>query len=311
MVLKNVKFTIAILLTLLTCQIFGGKEIVFAMTSSNYIIDWDSLNSGGTDNSSSTNYQAIDTLGQLSSGQSASSNWSVNAGYRQAEKPKLQFRVNAQNDGSRVDYSAFDLAAFSVTVSSAIGFASGDFIAVVENEGQGQKVAIGEIVSVIGNDFTVDKWSGDQATMSASPAGGDDAVYLLDRQMLSLGQLTDATVATGVAMAEVDTNAESGYTVYITEDHDLRLGEGPYVTVDVSDGTVSIGSTEYGISTTGDQAVGSGDWPISSTAQDVAVSTDKQDNARVAVIYKASIDSAEMAGGVYTHTTSYYCVAGF
>ncbi len=52
------------------------------MQSSNYSINFDSINSGGVI-SSSTNYGTEDTLGELSTGDSSSTNYSISAGYQQ------------------------------------------------------------------------------------------------------------------------------------------------------------------------------------------------------------------------------------
>ncbi len=58
---------------------------LFAMTSTNYIIEWDSLNSGGTDDSSSTNYLMEDTIGEHATGLSESESYDLTAGYRIAD----------------------------------------------------------------------------------------------------------------------------------------------------------------------------------------------------------------------------------
>jgi len=52
------------------------------MTSSNYIMTIDSINFGG-DYSTSTSYQIQDTAGEIGTGNSSSTNYSMNAGYQQ------------------------------------------------------------------------------------------------------------------------------------------------------------------------------------------------------------------------------------
>lgn len=59
-----------------------GVVNVFAMTSSNYKISWDSINIGG-DKGTSTNYIVKDTLGEVSSGISTSTSYKLKAGYQQ------------------------------------------------------------------------------------------------------------------------------------------------------------------------------------------------------------------------------------
>jgi hypothetical protein len=53
------------------------------MESDNYRIDFDSINSGGTDNSVSSNYRLWDTVGEQATGESASTLYKMHAGYRQ------------------------------------------------------------------------------------------------------------------------------------------------------------------------------------------------------------------------------------
>ena len=60
------------LLGLLLAAPFG-----FAMTSTNYLINWDSINSGGDDVSSSTNYRLRDTVGEQATGFSTSTLYSL------------------------------------------------------------------------------------------------------------------------------------------------------------------------------------------------------------------------------------------
>ena len=55
------------------------------MQSTNYQIQSDSLNIGGIDNSTSTNYALRSTIGENASGDSDSSSYSIGAGYRQMQ----------------------------------------------------------------------------------------------------------------------------------------------------------------------------------------------------------------------------------
>jgi len=69
------------------CLIIGlslvASPVWAAMTSTTYRIDADSINSGGRDISTSTNYDLADTIGEIATGISTSTNYQVNAGYRQ------------------------------------------------------------------------------------------------------------------------------------------------------------------------------------------------------------------------------------
>ena len=55
------------------------------MSSTNYRIESDSVNIGGTEDSSSASYQIRDTLGEIATGPSTSSSYNLYAGYRQME----------------------------------------------------------------------------------------------------------------------------------------------------------------------------------------------------------------------------------
>jgi len=55
------------------------------MGSTNYTIVTDSLNSGGLDNAVSSNYGLLDTIGELATGESSSTNYKIRAGYRQLQ----------------------------------------------------------------------------------------------------------------------------------------------------------------------------------------------------------------------------------
>jgi len=58
----------------------------YVMQSPNYKMQSDSLNTGGGDNQNSANYLFKDTMGEFSSGPSASSNYNLKAGYRQMDE---------------------------------------------------------------------------------------------------------------------------------------------------------------------------------------------------------------------------------
>jgi len=281
-----------------------------AMSSTNYLINWDSINIGGSDYSSSTNYQMLDTLGELATGRSSSTNFQISAGYRQGitDPSILQFTVSAQKDSSRVSYTAFDNTNKQVTVFSSSGYAVDDHIIVIENFGATQFIALGQITNIGGNVITVDKWDGDNAAMNASPAGSDDWVYKLEGHSVDMGLLTTATVKVGASFTQVTTNAENGYTVSVKEDGELRYG--PFTISDVVDGSVTAGSEEYGIETVGSTASGTGDFLINDTGQSVQTSPTHADKDRMGVIYKASVNSATEGGG-YSQIVSFYITANF
>ena len=79
---KKIKVNEKILATILFLFLFW-ENFVIGMTSSNYEIPWDSLNVGGGENLSSTNYQLESSVGQSASEISASTNFGEYGGYQQ------------------------------------------------------------------------------------------------------------------------------------------------------------------------------------------------------------------------------------
>ncbi len=299
---------------IITLVFLAGTFAIFSisnadMQSASYRIMWDSVNSGGYDDSSSTSYNLRDSIGQISPGVGTSASYELRAGYRQDNMGTtlIQMAVEAQAESPETTFSAFDDSGLTVTIADSANFSTNDYILVVENEGESQNVAVGQIASITGVGpyvVTVDKWSGDNAVIGAS-----GVIYELNGLSASLGTLRTSSVRTRVAMVELTTNALNGYTCAISEDTDLISGTKEID--DVGDGTVTVGEEEYGIEKTGDNVAGAGsDVAITSTKVNIASSTSAGSDERTMAIYKAAISSST-TGGSYSHTTSYYCTANF
>ncbi len=71
--------------TLLAFLFMSGG--VNAATSANYNLTWDSINSGGSDITTSTNYQLRDTAGEQALGDSSSTSYQAQGGYRAGDDP--------------------------------------------------------------------------------------------------------------------------------------------------------------------------------------------------------------------------------
>lgn len=286
---------------------------VFAMDSTNYQINWDSVNSGGDDISSSTNYRMRDTIGEQATGFSSSTVYRMSAGYRvnDQDENSLTFSLHTQENVTRTAYSAFSSSTKSVTVSSAVPFSLGDMIGVVENEGLSQVVAVGRVFSINGLVLTVDQWDGDISGLSAIPSGGDDVVYRLDGNIAQLGILSPTSGKTSLTATTISSNAENGYEVSVIDDGDLRYGTSTFI-ANVADGSVTIGSEEYGAAVFGAQATSTGmDFAFSSTT--ARIIQQRQATTlldRAAVVYKAAISSAT-AAGTYSHAVYYRVTARF
>ncbi|RPI72464.1 MAG: hypothetical protein EHM45_22205 [Desulfobacteraceae bacterium] len=106
------------------------------------------------------------------------------------------------------------------------------------------------------------------------------------------------------------TNATDGYFTTIVEDGEFRTGLGDDIN-DVTDGTVSAGSEEYGIRTSGASGQMNGaDTAILSTAQEVADSASPIDADAVTITFKVSITGATVAG-IYEHTVTFISTGRF
>lgn len=283
------------------------------MSSSNFQINWDSVNSGGDDFASSANYQLNDTVGQVGDGLSTSTLYAIKAGYRAAEaSPEaLGLTLRAQETATQVTYSGFSKVGKTVTVSSAGFLSVGDYVAVVENSGFSERVAVGRVTAIVANVVTVDGWGGAQDSMNALPSGGDDYVYRLGGTAIAFGSLFAGAQNVAVAAASVSSTAMNGYTVYIQGDGLLR---GPFISIaPVADGVVSPGSEEYGMSVTGTRAFGAGvDTAVTSTQRVIEQSsvTSTGIGDRVGMVFKLSTTEATIPGTYgqaifYTLTANY------
>ena len=88
----------AILLFCVACMLI--THTVVASSSANYILKFDSVNSGGEDTSSSTNYGIRDTYGEQGSGDVSSTNFQIQAGYRSGENATSASIVAYCGDGN-------------------------------------------------------------------------------------------------------------------------------------------------------------------------------------------------------------------
>ncbi|MBD3252017.1 hypothetical protein GF380_06250 [Candidatus Uhrbacteria bacterium] len=282
------------------------------MSSTNYAIEWDSINSGGEDSSSSTNYQLRDTVGEHGTGISSSENYTLGAGYRQGDSqdPFLSIAIGTQENSVQTTWTNFSNSTSSVTVASAGSFSTSDYIGVIENRGFGQLVAVGKISGINGNVISVDDWEGEPASLSAVASGGDDYVYRMNGNAAQLGVQTVSTESTSMTLTDIATNANNGYTVSVQGDTDLSYSS--VSITNVSDGTVSVDAEEYGIETVGTLGVGTGsdlDIPTSTT-RTIQNSSTYASEDRVAVIYKLSVDAVTPAGD-YTQTVLYRVTGNF
>ena len=85
-----------IFISLLVLFIFSMGMEVFAMSSAKYKIDTDSVNFGGTEDSTAGSLYLSDTFGEVGTGMSSSSKYSISAGYRMLQSSYIS--ISAASD---------------------------------------------------------------------------------------------------------------------------------------------------------------------------------------------------------------------
>jgi len=284
----------------------------YAMTSTNYQIPWDNVNTGGFDFATSTNYSLNDTVGDIS-GVGTSTNYTLSAGYRVAELAAiLSVTIRSQNTAVQTAFTAFNNAGNTVTVASTVGFSVGDLISVVENQGFAELVAIGKITDISGTTITVDNWDGEPTSLSPVPAGGDDFVFLMDANAINLGSVTSTEENVALAVTSIQTDAANGFTVYIQPNQLLQNASSTVIT-SVTDGAVSLSSEEYGAENIGVTALNTGsDLGVTSTQRAIQTSGTNTGavSDKMATLYKLAITDATQSG-TYTQTIFYTLTANF
>lgn len=280
---------------------------VFAMTSTNYGIHWDSVNSGGTDDGTSESYKLRDTVGELGTGIGTSENYQLSAGYRvgDGDESALSLFVGTQENQTRTVWTAFSNGSKTVDVAAVNNFSTGTYIGVVENSGASQLVAFGKITNISGLTITVDAWEGEPGSISSTPAGGNDYVYRMNGSAASLGTQSVNSIATSFTLTDVVSSVENGYTVSVQSDTDFRSATGTFI-VNVADGAVSAGSEEYGGEAVGSHATSTGmDFAFSSsTTRNIQQSAAVGNHDRSSVLYKLSI-TARTPSGNFGQTVYY------
>ncbi|NQV90428.1 hypothetical protein HQ487_03410 [Candidatus Uhrbacteria bacterium] len=276
------------------------------MTSSNFIIRWDTVSTGGSDTASSSTYLLNDTVESTTAGTSASASYQLNQGYR-VDTQLITFEAVGQDASS--GRTATTLSGTTVTTSTT-GLSVNDLIVVIQDEGVSQISAIGRISSIGSGVVTVDAWKTSGTTPTIDGSG--DKVYLLSGTSVALGNLSSSTVSTAIIGFEVTAVNDNGYVVQIFEDGALRSGASDID--DVSDGAVTAGSEEYGgissdtsISTS---TFDTADTGITTTYQDIASESTASFESRNFITLKTSINASTTSGS-YSQTISLIASANF
>jgi len=264
-----------------------------AMSSTNFEIRWDTVNTGGSDTSSSASYQLRDSVESSVAGSSTSSSYQLQQGYRLAVDDQIiTFEVKAQDTGNA--RAATALSGLTVTAGTT-GISVDSLIAVVQDVGSSQVAAIGRVSSLGAGTITVDTWKSGGTTPTID--GVNDYVYPLSSTSIAFGELSVTALKTSIIAFEVSASSDSGYVVQVFEDGNLRVGAESID--DVSDGSVTIGSEEYGArssdNTISSSTFDTADTAITTTSTDVATESASVYESRNFLTLKAAISSSTSA----------------
>ncbi|MFH1508872.1 MAG: hypothetical protein ABIE68_01790 [bacterium] len=130
----------------------------------------------------------------------------------------------------------------------------------------------------------------------------------LSANTIDLGQLETDSVSEENNTITVSTNAENGYQCSFAEDGNLRYGAADIN--DVSDGTVSAGSEEYGLNCSSGGCDLVNDTAVTGTPVSFSSSSGPVDSEVTTLLYRASIDNASPAGN-FEHVVTITCAADF
>ena len=118
-------------------RIFGGLFVLlalltlspanlYAQQSTNYILDESVIGSSGSNNANSTSYNASSSTGDLSVGNTASTNYQIETGSKTTHDPTLSYKLISNNSGLG-SFSATS-ASMSTTSFSVINYTSYGYV---------------------------------------------------------------------------------------------------------------------------------------------------------------------------------------
>lgn len=122
------------------------------------------------------------------------------------------------------------------------------------------------------------------------------------RDSINLGDISPSGVSEQELVISYVTNA-NGFTTTVSEDGNLRASSGDDIN-DVSDGSITAGSEEYGIRTSGSMGQqNDADTSITSSSKTIVSRSDPTTSASAALTFKAAV-SASTPDGNYSHTVT-------
>lgn len=125
------------ILVLLVGLLVASHSFVFAqMSSSNYRIVADSVNTGGSEDANSANYNLVDTLGEIGTGHLNSANYNLWAGFRNidGDQHSLRFSISVNNLVLAPNpLTSADVSTASNTVEVTTNARDGYFTTIIED----------------------------------------------------------------------------------------------------------------------------------------------------------------------------------
>lgn len=268
----------------------SGHFAQATMSSTNFEIRWDTISTGGSDTASSGSYLLRDTAESAVAGSASSSSYQLTQGYRSGVDDQIiTFEVLTQT--TALARAATALSGLTVT-SSTSGISVDSLIAIVQNVGASQVAAVGRVASLGTGSITVDAWK--DAGTTPTIDGTNDYVYPLSSTSVGFGELAASSIATAIVAFEVTAANDSGYTVQVFDDGNLRATG--YDIDDVTDGSVTAGSEEYGArssdTTVSSSTFDTADTALSTAFQDVATESLASFESRNFLTLKVAMSSS-------------------
>lgn len=275
-----------------------ASTVYAEMSSTNYIIRSDSLTTGGDNTSSSSSYILRDSVVQTAAGNSSSASYNLQSGFRPEVFDQIvTLDIGVQEQSWYV--SASSLSGTSITVDSTSGFSVGDLVILVQDTTSTHLAAVGKITAIASNVITVDQLI---SSSSQTINGSDDILYRANGTSLNFQTISTSALIHRVIAWEVNSDIQNGFNVYVSEDGNLRNDTNDLD--DVSDGTVSAGSEEYGArssdTTLANSTFDSEDSPVTTTPQQVASVSGAAFDSKGLLDLKVAASALSMSGS-YTN----------
>jgi len=336
--IKKVKFSTALVWSIIFCLILVPLNSLAVMQSENYKIKYETI-TGGEGLEQSTNYKLLESVGEVEEGWQRSTTYIIGGGQGFGIMSNLPPAPTFVNDGSPSYYNKLHFTIDSGNNPSdtlfAIAITDDDWVTTkyIQNDNSvGDTLgsedwqtyanwggASGELVTGLlpettykievrarQGDFTMTGWGAESSTATSSLS----LSFSISTNSLDFETLSPAALSTVNYNITSSTNGEWGYITTVVEDGNLR-DPGVHEISDVTDGEVDAGHEEYGIRTSGSEGqMNSSDYAITLTNQTVASYSGPIENSQTTTTHKVSIDPSTPSGRYY-HIITLICTSTF